>query len=110
MSTAQHGSVETAAPARPQFPHYSWRANNPTSSLQYITDHRAADIALSQLAPGPLGFDLEWRPNFRKWEKENPVALVQLASHDTVLLLQVGAMSGMNHTSNEECFRESYYP
>lgn len=98
MSVAQEGPVEVAAPTRPQLPHYSWRVNNPTSSLQYITDHRAADIALSQLAQGPLGFDLEWRPNFRKWGKENSVALVQLASHDTILLLQVSAMSGMDQT------------
>ncbi|OAX44878.1 ribonuclease H-like protein [Rhizopogon vinicolor AM-OR11-026] len=82
-----------AQPTRPQLPHYSWRVQNPTSRLQYITDHRIADFALSQLAPGPLGFDLEWRPNFRKWQKENPVALVQLANHDTILLLQISAMS-----------------
>jgi hypothetical protein len=89
------------APTRPQYPHYSWQAHYPPSSLQYITNHREADIALSQLAPGPLGFDLEWRPNYRKGAKENPVALVQLASHDTILLLHVSYMSGMNHTSNE---------
>ncbi|KAJ8596470.1 ribonuclease H-like protein [Rhizopogon salebrosus TDB-379] len=93
MSGAQEGPAKVAAPKRPQLPHYSWRAQHPTCSLQYITDHRVADIALSQLAPGPLGFDLEWRPNFRKWEKENPVALVQLASYDTILLIQLSAMS-----------------
>jgi hypothetical protein len=101
MSGAQEGPAKVAAPKRPQLPHYSWRAQHPTCSLQYITDHRVADIALSQLAPGPLGFDLEWRPNFRKWEKENPVALVQLASYDTILLIQLSAMSGMNHAPSD---------
>ncbi|KAG1755016.1 ribonuclease H-like domain-containing protein [Suillus paluster] len=86
------GSVGSGVP-RPELPRYSWRVESPTSRLQYIRDHRDADIALSQLTPGPLGFDLEWRPNYRKGAMENRVALVQLAGHDSILLLQVSAMS-----------------
>ncbi|KAG2155447.1 ribonuclease H-like domain-containing protein [Suillus clintonianus] len=92
MSSTAEGSVKTAVP-RPELPRYSWRDQSPTSRLQYITDHQSADFALSQLAPGPLGFDLEWRPNYWKGASENPVALVQLSTHDTILLLHISAMS-----------------
>ncbi|KAG0703132.1 ribonuclease H-like domain-containing protein [Suillus ampliporus] len=92
MPDNPEGSVKSQVP-RPELPHYSWRVQSPTSSLQYIKDHRVADVVLSQLTPGPLGFDLEWRPNYRKGARENRVALVQLAGRDSVLLLQVSAMS-----------------
>jgi|SRR6267154_744453 len=98
MPRTQQGSVKSGAPARPEFPHYVWQSQSPTPTLRYITDHRVADTALSQLSPGPLGFDLEWRPNYRKGARENRVALVQLAGHDAILLLQVSAMSGMSKT------------
>ncbi|KAH7915103.1 ribonuclease H-like domain-containing protein [Hygrophoropsis aurantiaca] len=41
---------------------------------------------------GPLGFDLEWRPNYKKGQAENPVALVQLSNPTTILLIQVSSM------------------
>ncbi|KAF8078279.1 ribonuclease H-like domain-containing protein [Lyophyllum atratum] len=40
----------------------------------------------------PVGFDLEWKPTFTKNTPENPVALVQLANQDTILLIQISAM------------------
>jgi hypothetical protein len=40
----------------------------------------------------PVGFDIEWRPNFRKNGIENPVALVQLADKARVLLIHVSVM------------------
>ncbi|KAG1757304.1 ribonuclease H-like domain-containing protein [Suillus lakei] len=95
MSGTAEGSVsvKTAVP-RPELPRYFWREQSPAPTrIRYITDHREADFELSRLAIGPLGFDLEWRPNYRKGASENPVALVQLAGFDTILLLQVSAMS-----------------
>ena len=60
----------------------------------YIRDHTRANQELSNLNVTVLGFDLEWKPIFYKGGKENPVALVQLASYDSVLLLQISAMEG----------------
>lgn len=93
MSGTAEGSVKTTV-LRPELPHYFWRDQSPTRTrIQYITNHLKADFELSRLAIGPLGFDLEWRPNYRKGGRENRVALVQLAGFDTILLLQISAMS-----------------
>ncbi|KAG2044287.1 ribonuclease H-like domain-containing protein [Suillus americanus] len=93
MSGTAEGSVKTAV-LRPELPRYSWRHQSPAPTrIRYITNHLEANSELSQLAIGPLGFDLEWRPNYRKGGSENPVALVQLAGFDTILLLQISAMS-----------------
>jgi len=85
---------DTAAPKVPErvYDLYSWTTNSPKSRLVYIRDHEMAEHELSQLRPGPLGFDLEWKPNYFKGGIENPVALVQLASEDKILLIQVTAM------------------
>ena len=85
---------ETKKPERPIWPTYSWRAKNTNAQLFYVTDHRQVDLALVKLPTGPLGFDLEWRPNFIKGQLENPVALVQLSNEDTILLIQISAMQG----------------
>ncbi|KIK95633.1 hypothetical protein PAXRUDRAFT_11337 [Paxillus rubicundulus Ve08.2h10] len=84
---------ETPSPTIQKLPLYSWQARASKPSLFYITDHKVANAQLARLPQGPLGFDLEWRPNFYKGMRENPVAVVQLASSDTVILLQISAMS-----------------
>ncbi|KAF5355649.1 hypothetical protein D9756_004211 [Leucocoprinus leucothites] len=71
---------------------YSWREWHPNIELVYIRHHDQANKALERLAGGPYGFDLEWKPNFVKGQAENRVALVQIANHETILLLQVTAM------------------
>ncbi|KAI0697139.1 ribonuclease H-like domain-containing protein [Cytidiella melzeri] len=71
---------------------YSWKQISPDARLVYVRDPHVLDHELSMLKLGPLGFDLEWKPNFYKGSPENPVALVQLASEDTVLLIQLTAM------------------
>ncbi|KAF8168276.1 ribonuclease H-like domain-containing protein [Crassisporium funariophilum] len=71
---------------------YSWREYNPQAKLLYIRSHEQANTELALLKPGPLGFDLEWKPIFYRGARENPVALVQLANDDTILLLQISAM------------------
>lgn len=75
------------------WPTYSWRAKSVNTQLFYIRDRRQADLAINNLCKGPLGFDLEWRPNYIKGQPENPVALVQLSSKNTILLIQICAMT-----------------
>jgi exonuclease 3'-5' domain-containing protein 2 len=72
---------------------YSYRRSNPDISLGYFRYSFGNDIALPILRHGPLGFDLEWRPNFRKSGKKNPVALVQIANAHFVFLVQISAMA-----------------
>ena len=73
---------------------YSWKEYNSNANLLYIRDHVRANEELSKLNATVLGFDLEWKPIYYKGSNENPVALVQLASNDTILLLQISAMEG----------------
>jgi len=75
---------------------YSYKENNPNTKVIYVRNHEEANKVLANLHPptGPLGFDLEWRPNFYKGGTDNPVALVQLANESTVMLFQVSAMEG----------------
>ena len=73
---------------------YSYVNKSPNIRLIYIQNAATADVAISQLKTKVLGFDLEWRPNFIKGNPENPVALVQLASEDTILLIHVSFMQG----------------
>lgn len=49
---------------------YSWQDGS-TQRL-YITDADQADAELA-LFQGPAGLDIEWKPNYRKGEAENPV-------------------------------------
>ncbi|GLB36431.1 putative 3'-5' exonuclease [Lyophyllum shimeji] len=75
----------------PQLRPYSWRNIHPDAALHYIRDADKATAHLATLC-GPVGFDLEWKPTFTKNTPENPVALVQLANKDTILLIQISAM------------------
>lgn len=94
-------SVHTPSPLPPPPPQrpppttrYSWRNIHPNTTLHYIKDVEQADLCLEKLQ-GPVGFDLEWKPTFKKGAPENPVALVQLANKDTIMLIQISAMKGM---------------
>ncbi|KAJ6604301.1 ribonuclease H-like domain-containing protein [Mycena vulgaris] len=71
---------------------YSWQ--NGTTRRVYITDADEADTELSKafrptLGRNSCGIDIEWKPNFIKGQVENPVALLQLANVDTILLLHL---------------------
>lgn len=64
--------------------------------LHYLRDASLTDQTVEELRSrlvGPLGFDIEYRPNFVKGRPQNRTALVQLASDSVVLLVQVSAMS-----------------
>jgi hypothetical protein len=82
-------------PPKPILPLYSWRNFSSTTNLLYIRNCSEADLQISKLRVRgrALGLDLEWRPTFVKGHPENPVALVQLANEDTILLIQISAMS-----------------
>ncbi|KAJ7785958.1 ribonuclease H-like domain-containing protein [Mycena metata] len=67
---------------------YSWQSVRPLPRQLYITDADDADAALSTFN-GPCGIDIEWKPNFLKGQPENPIALLQLANSDTILLLHL---------------------
>ncbi|PFH49206.1 hypothetical protein AMATHDRAFT_104835, partial [Amanita thiersii Skay4041] len=76
----------------PPLPTYSWRNFSPSPHFQYIRNIDHANVAVAHIQRGPVGFDLEWKPTFHRDHPPNPVALVQLATHDTILLIQVSAM------------------
>ncbi|EKM60759.1 uncharacterized protein PHACADRAFT_48952, partial [Phanerochaete carnosa HHB-10118-sp] len=71
---------------------YSWEVKAPQTRLVYIRDSHTVDQEMARFKPGPCGFDLEWKPCYRKGQKENPVALVQLANEETVLLIHITAI------------------
>ncbi len=71
---------------------YSWEKSG--ARLHYITDLAIAEREVSRLRPGPLGFDMEWKPMKSVGQPANLVALIQLASSNTILLIQVSAMQG----------------
>ncbi|KAI6157026.1 ribonuclease H-like domain-containing protein [Pisolithus tinctorius] len=78
------------------YPLYSWNSSSPSRTPLYITDHNVANKFLSVLPHGTIGFDLEWKPG-SKDHPHNPVALVQLATADCVLLLHICRMSEIPH-------------
>lgn len=64
--------------------------------LIYLRDTALTDQTVEKFREklsGPLGFDIEYRPNFVKGRPLNKTALVQLASSSVILLVQVSAMS-----------------
>ncbi|KAH9060831.1 ribonuclease H-like domain-containing protein [Lactarius vividus] len=75
---------------------YDWRAFTANAQLHYIRTEDTANECIARIAsrPSPLavGLDLEWRPTFTSGRRENPIALVQLACDDEILLVQVSAM------------------
>lgn len=76
-----------------QHPVYSWRGQHPHCRVVYLRDVAAVERELSVPFVGHVGFDLEWRPNYVKGQQENPVAVVQLAGADRILLIQISAMT-----------------
>ncbi|KAA1468461.1 ribonuclease H-like protein [Dentipellis sp. KUC8613] len=95
----------------PNAPIYDWRQFFPDAQLKYIRTPGAADAELSRLIdlhPMPIvGFDLEWRPGYFKEKGENPVAVVQLAFEETILLIQISAMQDFPRVLHE--FLENPY-
>ena len=79
--------------------------------LYYLCDRTLTDCIVEELRQelfGPLGFDIEYRPNFIKGRPLNKTALVQLASASVVLLVQVSAMSGQYSQPRQSPMRSHY--
>jgi hypothetical protein len=78
---------------------YDWRAfADPGVQLHYIRMEDTANERIARIASRPtpftIGLDFEWRPTFVAGRPENPIALVQVACDDEILLVHVGAMQG----------------
>ena len=78
---------------------YDWRAfAAPGAQLHYIRTEDGANERVARIAsrqtPFAIGLDFEWRPTFVSGRAENPIALVQVACDDEILLMHVSAMQG----------------
>ena len=77
---------------------YDWRTFTANAQLRYIVTEGTANECIARIAsrssPFTIGLDCEWRPTFTPRTRENPIALVQLACDDEILLVQVSAMQG----------------
>lgn len=81
---------------------YDFKDYNPHVQVLYIRSLEQAKTALERLSKsGPFGFDIEWRPTYKKGAPENPVALIQLADDQHVLLFQVSCMRGIHSSVNQ---------
>lgn len=102
---SQHTRCEPAVMTTPkvQLPVYSWREKISGTTLVYIRDRDEADKEVDMLKPGPVGFDMEWKPTFVRGYPENPTALVQIANKDKILLIQVSAMTSAQADASNSC-------
>ena len=79
---------------------YDWRTfTAPGAQLHYIRTEETANERIARIAsrttPFTIGLDFEWRPSFVAGRSENPIALVQVACDDEILLVQLSAMQGI---------------
>jgi hypothetical protein len=72
------------------------KANAPRQVYVTTTDQAEAELSTFN---GPCGIDIEWKPTFVKGQPENPVALIQLANADKILLLHLCHMKRPFRTS-----------
>ena len=77
---------------------YDWRTFTTNAQLRYLVTEGTANECIARIASRPspvtIGLDSEWRPTFAPRIPENPIALVQLACDDEILLVHVSAMQG----------------
>ena len=98
MSSAETPPLQTLRQSPPT-QLYHFRDYNPIPKVSYIQTLQQATAVFGGLLPsGPLGFDLEWRPTYKKGAPENPVALIQLANEHSIMLFQVSCMRGRHYT------------
>lgn len=97
--------AQETAPTKREYEQYMWNVKTPDTRLVYIRDLEQAEVELARFTPGLVGFDMEWKPCFYKGQRENPVALIQLSNDDTILLIQISAM-----TSTRVCSRTVVTP
>ncbi|KDN51514.1 hypothetical protein RSAG8_00059, partial [Rhizoctonia solani AG-8 WAC10335] len=86
---ANSASATSSSPALPLF---LWREHAiPGTEVKYLRTEKEVNVALKSMK-GPFGFDLEWKPSFVRGMPEAPIALLQLAQPDQILLIQLTAM------------------
>jgi hypothetical protein len=77
---------------------YDWRTFTANAQLHYTVTEETANECIARItsraSPVTIGLDFEWRPTFTPRLPENPIALVQLACDDEILLVHVSAMQG----------------
>ncbi|KIM27574.1 hypothetical protein M408DRAFT_166951 [Serendipita vermifera MAFF 305830] len=77
-----------------ELPPYSYQTLCPLRNVVYAATLHDGKTSLKKMVNSSvLGFDIEWKPNFVKGAPPNPVACVQLSNEDSVIVLQVSAMS-----------------
>jgi hypothetical protein len=102
-SVLPFASIDMNPPADAAAPEpalYDWKAFAPLGELPYIRSEDVANERIARLAsrsksPLIIGLDFEWRPMFISGMPQNPIALVQLACDEEILLVHVSAMQGM---------------
>ncbi|KAJ1310181.1 hypothetical protein OPQ81_006925 [Rhizoctonia solani] len=86
---ANKPSADSSVPALPPF---LWREHAvPGTRVKYLCTGKEVNEVLES-AEGPFGFDLEWKPSFVRGRPESPIALLQLARPDQILLIQLTSM------------------
>ena len=84
---------------------YDWRTFNPNAQLHYIRTEDTANECVARIVSRPrpgaltIGLDFEWRPTFTAGRRENPIALVQIACDEEILLVHVSAIGGTSTLS-----------
>ncbi|KAL5635938.1 hypothetical protein ACGC1H_004664 [Rhizoctonia solani] len=82
----------SASSSSPEFPPFLWQEHAvPGTEVKYLRTEKEVNVALRS-AKGPFGFDIEWKPCFVSGMPESPIALLQLARPDQILLIQLTAM------------------
>jgi hypothetical protein len=98
-NNALAGASSMELPGRAASTLYDWRAfTAPGAQLRYIRTEDTANERIARITsrqtPFAIGIDFEWRPTFVSGRAENPIALVQVACDDEILLVHVSAMQG----------------
>lgn len=98
-NNAFFGASRVMDPANVANALYDWRTfTAPGAQLHYIRTEETANERIARIAsrttPFTIGLDFEWRPSFVAGRSENPIALVQVACDDEILLVQLSAMQG----------------
>ncbi|KAG8889109.1 hypothetical protein FRB98_005724 [Tulasnella sp. 332] len=95
-------SISIQAPGDTNLPLYSYRdpefataagveGSRVKPARVHVTSSEEVEEMISCLQ-GPLGFDMEWKPQMVRGRKENKTALIQLADNNMILLIQVSNM------------------
>lgn len=84
--------------SNPDLPLFKWSSFFPQAKVVYITSVQTANAEVQRLwtryPHSVVGLDMEWKPNYIKGLPENPVAVVQIGSEESILIVQISAMPG----------------